>query len=113
MYIIVFSTCIIISMIALSYSRELKKMLSLSIPYDKLKEKGWKVYVNTYNCGWCAKQVEFFGTDLNRVEVVHCDNLLNEDCKKMTALPTWVDKDGNEVHGALLTRDTLIKKLNL
>ena len=78
-----------------------------------MKEKGWKVYLNTYNCGWCSKQINFLGNNLDKVEVVHCDNLLNEDCKKLKALPMWVDKEGNEVPGALLSSEKLVERLKL
>tara|TARA_B100001113_G_C21115486_1_gene625161 strand:+ start:2133 stop:2459 length:327 start_codon:yes stop_codon:yes gene_type:complete len=86
---------------------------SPNIPFEKLKEKGWKVFLNTYNCGWCAKQVNFLGGNLDKVEVVHCDNILNTDCKSIKALPMWVDKDGNEVPGALLSSENMVKKLGL
>tara|TARA_Y100000996_G_C22279423_1_gene543418 strand:- start:206 stop:487 length:282 start_codon:yes stop_codon:yes gene_type:complete len=83
------------------------------LPFKKLNDNGWKVYLNTYNCGWCAKQIEFLGKDIDKVHVVHCDNILNEECKKLRALPMWINKDGKEVSGALLSRKKMVEKLNL
>ena len=84
-----------------------------TVPFEKLSKNGWKVYLNTYNCGWCAKQIEFFGNSLHKVEVVHCDNILNEECKSLNALPMWKNKDGREVPGALLSKDVMVDKLKL
>ena len=68
-----------------------------------LKEMGWRVYVNTNNCGYCIKQVHFFGEDLKDFDVIHCDDK-QANCSEK-ALPMWKNKDGVTKPGAILSID--------
>ena len=74
--------------------------INMSTLIKKLQKGGWKVYVNTNNCGYCIEQIRFFKNYLPGVSVVHCDDVRNV-CQ-VDALPTWENSQGKRIHGAKL-----------
>lgn len=98
-------------------------MLKLAIPivflifyflYEKFKFFGllkdldqWRLFVNTSNCGFCVKQIEFLGADAHKVNIIHCDDKKNvRECTDLNELPLW--KKGNrKLPGARLSSYSL------
>ena len=86
----------------------------LVIIYRKLELRGvckklnnWKIYVNTSNCGFCLKQMEFLGNNAHFMNVVHCDDKKNvRECSNIQEMPQWIN--GNKsLPGARLTISSL------
>ena len=82
--------------------------------YRKLELRGvckklnaWKIYVNTSNCGFCLKQVEFLAGNAHFMNIVHCDDTKNvRECSNIQEMPQWVN--GNKsLPGARLSMASL------
>ena len=41
------------------------------------KLSNWTLFVNTNNCGFCLKQIEFLGSNCEYMNIVHCDDKKN------------------------------------
>ena len=78
----------------------------------QLNEKGWKVYLNANNCGFCLAQIAYLANEAKNVNIVHCDDSKNiRECANLSALPTWKNAT-KVVQGARLSYasfDTLLK----
>ena len=76
----------------------------------------WSLFVNTTNCGYCVKQIEYLGQSgcLEYINVVHCDDAANKsacDALKSPGLPTW-KKGPIELPGARLSTDRLAELID-
>ena len=86
----------------------------LIMTYRKLELRGvckklnrWKIYVNTSNCGFCLKQIEFLGGNAHFMNVVHCDDQKNvRECSNIQGMPLWV-KGNKSLPGARLSMASL------
>lgn len=86
----------------------------LVVTYRKLELRGvckklnkWKIYVNTSNCGFCLKQIEYLGGNAHFMNVVHCDDKNNvRECANIQGMPLWAN--GNKsLTGARLSMSSL------
>ncbi len=68
-----------------------QKMMNVGL----FRELGaWQLFVNTSNCGFCVKQVEFLGENAHKINIIHCDDKKNvRECADLHELPLW--KKGN------------------
>ncbi len=67
----------------------------------------WKLYVNTSNCGFCLKQIEFLGGNAYFMNVIHCDDKKNvRECSNIQGLPQWV-RGNKSLPGARLSISSL------
>lgn len=77
-------------------------LVALYLTYDFIelravcmKLKKWTLYVNTNNCGFCLKQIEFLGTNAQLINIVHCDDKNNiRECSNLQEMPQW--RNGNK-----------------
>tara|TARA_Y100000591_G_scaffold332571_1_gene370444 strand:- start:3043 stop:3393 length:351 start_codon:yes stop_codon:yes gene_type:complete len=77
----------------------------------KLKDAGWKLYLDTTKCGYCVRQVKFLREYLKELETIHCDDIQNkEKCKGVKAFPTW-EKNEVKVPGSRFSVSDLEKLL--
>ena len=99
MYFVV-STIILISLLIIAYRKlELRGICK--------KLYAWKIYVNTSNCGFCLKQIEFLGGNAHFMNVVHCDDKKNvRECSNIQEMPQWV-RGNKSLPGARLSISSL------
>jgi cytochrome c peroxidase len=77
-----------------------------------LNEGGWKLYLNANNCGFCHRQLAFFGSKFHEINKIHCDDNANSaECSKYKALPVWVNVSSEVYSGARLTFEAFDKML--
>ena len=71
------------------------------------KISDWTLFVNTNNCGFCLKQVEFLGHNARFMNIVHCDDKKNiRECSNLEEMPQW--KRGRKtLPGARLSNSSL------
>ena len=75
------------------------------------KINDWKLYINTSNCGFCLKQLEFLGDNAKFINIIHCDDKKNvRECSNIQAMPQWV-KGFKKLPGARLSISSLQKLL--
>jgi len=72
----------------------------------------WTLYVNTSNCGFCLKQIEFLKDNTSFVNIVHCDDNKNvRECSNLQSLPQWV-RGNKKIPGARLSLVSLKELLD-
>merc|ERR1711924_373808 len=84
----------------------------LFLYYIIIQMKDWKLYVNTYNCGWCHEQIKYLGEYAKYVDIVHCDDSKNEkECSELPALPMWKNSYTGKIEkGAILGSQRLAER---
>lgn len=76
------------------------------------KLEKWKLYVNTSNCGFCVKQLEFLGSNAHYMNVIHCDDKKNvRECSNIQEMPQWI-KGNKSLPGARLSMSSLKQLMN-
>lgn len=71
------------------------------------KLSNWTLFVNTNNCGFCLKQIEFLGSNSKYMNIVHCDDDKNiRDCSNIQELPQW-KRGSKSLPGARLSNYSL------
>lgn len=69
-----------------------------------INEKGWVLFLDASQCGFCQKQIKYLGKHFETINKVHCDDGSNKhQCSKFKELPVWYNKTlGETKFGAKL-----------